>query len=442
MTTIDELPRPGRPGAILGLEYWLSPERFFDDLDGVGERFVIKIPGLPTWVCTTSPEDVKTIFTKGQESLRMAEVLRRFAPHEPLVGGDSLIFLDGKEHQRERRTLAPPFHGDRLKAFEPTMVRVTEEHLGSWPVDRPVEVVPLLQELTLDVIIEVIFGVTEGDRAARLREAIAGLDGLVGSWHFTAVMVFALARKGNWPGAYGNIRNAVKRVDDVVLEEIAHRRREGAEDRDDFLAMYMRTGADGEVMDDARIAQNMRGLLLGGHETTTLSIGWMIERLTRHPDVLNTLQAGVDAGDDDYLDAVIAESMRLRPVAPFTGRWVESPFMLGDLEVPAGVAVVPFITLLHRRADIYPDPLSFRPERFLGVRPGTYTWLPFGGGAHRCLGGAFAMLEMRVVMRTILRERTLQATGDAGESMVRRHFAVAPGRGGVATFAARAPVLV
>jgi cytochrome P450 family 135 len=190
---------------------------------------------------------------------------------------------------------------------------------------------------------------------------------------------------------------------------------------------------DGEPLADRDIARTLRGLLLGGHDTTSLTLTWLAERLVRNPDALERLETTVGAGDDAYLDATIAETLRLRPIAPFTGRWVVKPFELGDVTVPPGVVVVPFITLLHRRPDIYPDPLAFRPERFLGQRPGTYTWIPFGGGAHRCLGGAFALFEMRAVMRTILRHRRFEPVGGPDEPAKRRHFAVAPARGGTIT---------
>jgi cytochrome P450 family 135 len=360
----------------------------------------------------------------------MGEALRRVTAHEPAVGGDSLIFKDGPDHLRERRRVAPSFHGEALASYEATMVAKTEERLAQWPIGEPIKFGPLMQELALDIIIDVIFGITDPERASRLRNAASNLDRVLGSKVFLGQMAIALLLRGRWGFLSAGIRRAVENLDQVVLDEIADRRRSGLE-RDDFLTMFLQfTDERGEPLTDQKIAQNLRGLLLGGHDTTSMTLTWLAERAVRNPEALERLQSTVEAGEDSYVDATIIETLRLRPIAPFTGRWVVQPFQLGNITVPRGLIVVPFITLLHRRADIYPEPLAFKPERFLGQRPGTYTWIPFGGGAHRCLGGAFALFEMRTVLRTILRHRRFEPVTTPDEPATRHHFGVAPAEAG------------
>lgn len=431
--TIDSLPRPRRSSLRLAADYWMAPDEMFRRLDGLGDRFVVDLPGLPTWVCTTSPEDVRTIFTTQQDSLRMGEAVRRMTAHEPAVGADALIFKDGPDHLSERRSLAPTFHGDKLTSYEASMVAKTERRLAEWPTGEPLRFGPLMAELTLDVIMDVVFGVTDPQRLDRLRKTVLDLGRVLGSKFFLGQMVIALLLRGRWAFVSPDVRHAVEALDRVVLDEIAERRRDGVE-RDDFLTMFLQiTDEQGEPLADRQIARLLRGLLLAGNETTSMSLTWLAERVVRHPEVLDRLETTVAAGDDGYLDATIAETLRLRPIAPFTGRWVVKPFELGDVTVPPGVIVVPFITLLHRRPDIYPDPLAFKPERFVDVRPGTYSWIPFGGGAHRCLGSAFALMEMRVVLRTILQHRRFEPLAEPDEPAIRHHFGIAPGRAGTLT---------
>jgi cytochrome P450 family 135 len=432
LNDIDSLPRPHRNVLKLAADYWTAPDEMFRHLEGLGDRFVVDLPGMATWVCTTSPEDVKVIFSSQQGSLRMGEAVKRLTAHEPAIGADSLIFKDGPEHLRERRSYAPSFHGDRLTSYEASMVAKTEQRLAQWPVGEPIRFGPLMEELTLDIIMDVIFGVTDPERLNRLRSAVLELDHAFGSKRFLGQMFTALLLRGRW-GFLPGVRNEVARLDQIVLEEIADRRSSELE-RDDFMTMFLQlTDENGEPLSDQKIAQNLRGLLLGGHDTTSLTLTWLAERVVHNPDVLGRLEATVASGDDSYLDATIAETLRIRPIAPLTGRWVVKPFELGDVTVPAGNIVVPFITLLHRRADIYPDPLAFRPERFVGQRPGTYTWIPFGGGAHRCLGGAFTLFEMRAVVRTILQHRRFEPATTPDEPAARHNFGIAPASGGTIT---------
>ena len=234
---------------------------------------------------------------------------------------------------------------------------------------------------------------------------------------------------GNWP--FTRMRRAMSAVDAIVLEEVAQRRDTGDLDRDDVLGIFLRTTFDdGAPMSDDELCDAMRNLLLGGHETTASTLSWLLEQITRHPDVLARTRTAAHDGDDDYLDAVIKEAMRLRPVTPMTCRLAAQDFEFPGLTVPAGTMVVPYITLVHRRADIWEDPLEFRPQRFLDTSVNAFAWIPFGGGRRRCIGAAFSLLETRVVLRTILRNTSLAPNPRRPERVSRSNVTVVPGRGG------------
>ena len=287
-----------------------------------------------------------------------------------------------------------------------------------------------MQEIALEIIIAAIFGMTDPARVQRLRTATLTLMREASSRRFFLQTIIATARQNGWDGPFPRIRRAVAAVDAVVMEEVSERRRGGEPERADVLGMLLRTPSDhGSPMPDNELCDAMRTLLLGGHETTASTLAWILERAARHPAVVARLNSAALDGDDDYIDAVIKEGMRLRPVFPMTTRLATEPFELPGLTIPAGTMVIPYITLVHRRADLYPDPLAFRPERFLGTRAGTFTWIPFGGGARRCIGANFALIEARIVLRTMLRHAELLPTRERSERIGRRNVTIVPARG-------------
>ncbi len=250
------------------------------------------------------------------------------------------------------------------------------------------------------------------------------------SLRFLLQTMVATSRENGWDRPFPRMRRAIAAVDVIVLEEVAQRRSADDLDRDDVLGIFLRTcDDDGAAMRDAELCDAMRTLLLGGHDTTASTLTWLLERITRHPDVLQRAEAAAFDGDDDYLDAVIKEAMRLRPVAPMTCRLATQDFELPGLTIPAGTMVVPYITLVHRRPDTWENPLEFRPERFLN-KVNTYAWIPFGGGRRRCLGAAFSLIEARVVLRTILRNSSLAPNSRRSERIARSNVLLVPGRGG------------
>jgi hypothetical protein len=407
---LESLPRAGLWDAR-GIPAYFRPGAHRSSLRALGERFFLDVPGFPKSVLTCSPEDAKTVFSDYTGALSFGALLRRVTPHEPLFGSDAFIFLEGEEHIRERKRIAPPFHGQALRSYEQAMRELTLRRIEQWPVGQPLRFLKLGHQLALDVMMRVIFGVSEPARLARLERAMVEYGAIAESPLFYGFGMLSVVFGRRWR-ALPNLDRAAAAVDAIVIEEIEERRRSTSPPTDDVLALYLTLQEqDEEPHDDAFVAREMRGMMLAGYETTATSLGWVGEMLVRHPHVLDELVANVDRGEDAYLDAVIAEVMRLRPALPATGRRALRDFDLDGLRVPRGSMIIFSIIALHEREDIYEDPMAFRPERFLGERPGTYTWLPFGGGPHRCLGGSFALFEMRVLMRTLLQERRLERGG-------------------------------
>jgi cytochrome P450 len=426
------VPRAGDRDVLTGLQRYFRPGTARSPLRRLGDRFFVEVPGLPRLLVTCSPDDAKAMFMERDGALSLGEALNRFSPHQVLFGGDNVIFLEGDEHARERRTLAPPFHGEMMKSYEQAIVGIALEGIERWPTSRPVEFLELAREFVLRVMRTVIFGVSDHERMRRLDRAMLKYCQVAESDGFFRAGALGVLLTGRWR-RYPPLDRAAAVVDEIVLEEIAERRHSGsfaAEGRADFLGMFLeRTADDVDPKDDATIARDMRGLTLAGYETTAISLAWIAETLAHHPAILARLVESVDAGEHDYLDAVIAEVMRVRPVFPFTARRARCEFDLDGVRVPRGAVVVISIIALHERPDLYPDPLQIRPERFLEARPGTYTWVTFGGGAHRCLGAAFAQFESRVLFRTLLQRRRLTAGSDRSERPRRAHPMLVPGRG-------------
>jgi cytochrome P450 len=412
-------------------EYWLRPARFFERCERLDDRFVIRMPGLRPMVCVTDPADVRAVFSRDQTALHFGEALKTLAPHELVLGSTSITVKDGEAHLRDRKMLAPHFGATALKSYEPGMAAKTREAMASWPMGAPVSFQSLMMQLTLEIIMGTIFGVTDPERLTRLRKAVIDFVAVIGGPGFFAFSIWAVARGGRWGGRHRRLRAAMSAVDAIVAEEMTLRRRSAVHDQPDILALLLRLQQEHgvEAMSDVAILEMIRTLLLAGYETTASTLGWIAERVTRHRNVLARLDESVAGGDDEYIDAVVAETMRLRPVAPFTSRLVVKPFDLDGLHLEPGVLLTPFIWLVHRRADVYPEPSAFQPERFVGRQPDTYAWIPFGGGLRKCLGGPFALLEMRTVLRTMLEQLRFVPTADADEPLGRRNVTIVPGRG-------------
>jgi cytochrome P450 len=390
-----------------------------------GDMFTYRIAHEGTWVFVSDPEAVKQVFTGDPRLLHAGEANTVLLP---VLGEHSVLLLDEPEHMRQRKLMLPPFHGKRMQAYRAVMARVAAEEIDRWPADRAVRMRPRMQAVTLEVILRAVFGVEEGERLIRLRDELRRTLNLISNPRraFFLVML-GPERLRRFPP----FRRNMDRIDRLLFEEIASRRdADDLAERDDILSLLLQArDEDGRPMGDRELRDELMTLLVAGHETTATALSWAIELLARHPGELARLESDVAGGDGAYLDAVIKETLRLRPVIALVLRKLVEPMEIGGRLLPAGVSVAPSIYLVHRRPDIYPEPDRFHPERFFDRPAGTYTWIPFGGGVRRCLGGAFAEFEMSVVLRELVARRTLRPARAEPEHSVRSTITNVPNRG-------------
>ena len=390
-----------------------------------GDIFTMRIAQEGTWVFLAHPDMVKEVFKGSPKRLHAGEANAILGP---VLGSQSVLLLDEESHMSQRKLLLPPFHGERMQRYGELMREVTESEIDSWAPGQPLEVWPRMQAVTLEIIMRAVFGLREGERLDRLRTALNEF------LHFVtraSSMVTAAFLGPARVGALKSFKSEMRPVDELLLGEICDRRSESdLEGRDDILSMLLQTRhADGQPMSDSELRDELMTLLVAGHETTATSLAWAIERLVRHPAALHRLRDEIASGQEDYLDAVCKETLRLRPVLPLVVRLLTEPLEIGGYTLPAGAKVAPCIHLIHRRPDIYPDPAAFRPERFLETPAGTYTWIPFGGGVRRCIGATFALFEMRQVLSTIVERLDLEAPSGQSERVARRAITLTPGAG-------------
>ncbi len=422
-------PGPPLPRLLQTLGFIFAPAPF---LDACRRRYgdVVTMGTLfdPKFVMVFDPEVVKQVFRGPHEQLRAGEAN---APLGPVLGPRSVLLLDGDEHLRQRRLMLPSFHGERMREYESVMTHAADRAIDSWPVGEPFTMLPTMQSLTLDVIMHAVFGVEEGTRQEELKRRIRTMLDPVGNRAAILMMMVSGGRLGV-TGRVERFQRQRQAVDEAIYAEIARRRdAEDLGERTDVLSMLLvATDEQGEAMTDAELRDELVTLVVAGHETTATGLAWAFELLLRNPAVLARAQTAVAEGDTAYLDAVVKETLRRRTVVPGVGRVVRGePFALNGYVIPPGIEINPSIAGMHRRADSYPDPTEFRPERFLGDDPpDTYTWIPFGGGTRRCLGASFATFEMRVVIARVLARAQLQAVGRP-ESGVRKGVTIVPRRG-------------
>jgi cytochrome P450 family 135 len=422
-------PGPRLPRWTQTAGFIFQPSRF---IDGCRRRYgdVVTFRSLfdPCFVMVFDPELAKQVFRAAPSQLRAGEAN---AVLGPVVGPRSVLLLDGAEHLRERKLLLPAFHGERMRAYERVMREAADRAIDAWPVGRSFALLPSMRSLTLDVILRAVFGVDEGPRLEELKRRIRAMVDPTGS----RLGLIVLALSGGRFGAAAGQRFAERRrvVDELIYEEIARRRHASdlAEREDVFSMLLLARDEQGEGLTDGELRDELVTLLVAGHETTATGLAWAFELLLRHPAVLERLRASWAAGDGAYLDAVVKESLRVKPVIAGVGRVVrEEPFELGGYRIPVGIEINPSIAAIHRRRDRYPEPREFRPQRFLGDgAPDTYTWLPFGGGTRRCLGASFATFEMGVVIRQVLERTDLAPSGARREKGVRQGVTHVPKRG-------------
>jgi cytochrome P450 len=380
-------------------------------------------------VMTSHPDHVRSLFTADPAE---APSLTGESPLRPIVGPNSTLTALGERHMRQRKLLLPSFHGEAVARYTEMIEDAAEREIDRWPTGEPFALAPRMQAITLDVIMAGIFGIEgrpeRGTPEHRLRQVIRRLVLLS---TMPIAQVAELLNNGS-DEAVGPTKVALGYLDRATYDVIRKRRAEDLDERTDILSLLLQaTDEDGTPLTDQELRDELLTLVLAGHETTANSLAWTFERLVRTPDAYDRLRAAVRDDDDSaaVIEATIHEGMRSRPVIPVIGRRVTVPWQLGEFGVEADTPVLMSILLVHHREDVYPDPFAFRPERFLDRKPGTYEWIPFGGGIRRCLGATLAMAEQRVVLEAVARRTDMVAEDPAPERAVHRNVTMIPGRG-------------
>ncbi len=418
------------PAAFQALRYTRDPLGFLIGFHRrYGDVFSVSFPYFKQLVYVAEPELVKTVFTGSPEQMHAGEANATVL--EPALGPNSVLTLDEGPHMRQRKLLLPPFHGERIHRYGELMREITLGQMESWPVGQPFSLRPHTQRITLAVIMRAVFGVHDEERLARFERLIDTFGARV-----NVVTAFPPLRRdlGRW-SPWARFQRAREQLDEFIYEEIALRRAEveaGEKEHDDVLSLLLAARHDdGSPMNDEELRDELVTVLGAGHETTATALAWAMERLLRSPQTLARLRESIAAGEDQYLEATVKETLRARPVIVDVARKLTEPLRVDAYELPAGTYVMAAIAALHYREDLFPYPAQFRPERFLGSKPDTYAWIPFGGGVRRCIGAAFAEYEMRVVLRAILERADLSAPDPEPERAKVRNITLAPARGAV-----------
>src|SRR3954466_5208861 len=406
-------PGPAVPSVVQVARWIARPTDFMNRTRRqYGDVFTVRFASVGRIIFVSDPALIKQIFRAPPDQLRAGEANW---PLVPVLGERGTLLLDGEEHLKRRRVILPPFHGERLERYHAMFAEVAAEHIERWPRDEPFALLPKIQAITLELIMKVVYG--EDEEQARIDRLPPERRGLIAPSQSRLAQLPWMGYDFGRYSPMGMFMRVRKRVDDVLFAEITRRReRGGLDERHDVLSMLLQTD-----MTDVELRDELMTILLAGHETTTTALAWAFERLLRHPGMYERLRT-----DDRWAEAVASEPLRLRPPIPIVGRAVKSDFELGDYSIPAGEMLAPCIWLTHRRAEVYTDPYEFRPERFLEKGPETYSWLPFGGGTRRCVGAAFAQLEMNVVIKTIGELVDLEPADPAPERVGRRAIVLAP----------------
>lgn len=423
-------PGPKAPAAWQTIATWVRPTAgLLRARERYGKRFTVRPLGQPPFVILSDPEDIKEVFQAPPDVLHPGEGARIL---EPIVGPNSVILLDEAPHLEQRKLLLPAFHGEAMQSLAELMTELTERELASWPREQPITLHPRLQRLTLEIVLRAVFGLERGAKLDRLRELLTEV--LEFAENPISLLPFA-QRALAGRGPMGRLERLGEEADGLIFELIDERRREGNGGPDVLALLLSAQHEDGSPMSPAELRDELVTALVAGHETTASQLAWGFEQLSRAPRVLERLAEELAEGSDDaYLTATIHEIMRRRPVLiNAEPRLVKQPVRIGGVDYPPGVVLIANAFLVHHDPDVYPDPYAFRPERFLeragGQAPGTYTWLPFGGGRRRCLGASFAMLEMKIVLSTVIEGNVLLPVGDRPETARRRSITISPSRG-------------
>ncbi|MGK4000978.1 cytochrome P450 [Sorangium sp. So ce1036] len=407
-------PGSSAPAFVQMVSWLLQPLQSFEQSYArFGSIYTSKNPVVGTQVIVCHPEDVKQVFTGDPDIFHAGE---GNAAGAPLVGPRSLLLLDGQEHIRTRRMMMPPFHGERMLSYARTMRDITLRSMDGWPRGRYFELHTHMQQITMDIILRAVLGLTGGPESARMRELIAGLLKRAHSPISMLWMLPALQKDLGPLTPWASFKRLLADTDAHILRHIAQRRQSvGSGEHEDVLSLLIQAvDENGQSMSDDELRDEMMTLLIAGHETSATALCWAFEEILSHPEERSKLIEEINdvtggrpieveqVGRLERLDAAIKEVLRLHPVVSTIGRKLKKPVKIGGFDLPEGVVVIPCAYLTHRLPHLYPEPARFNPERFLGKKPDLYAWLPFGGGPRRCIGMAFALFEIKIVLATVL----------------------------------------
>jgi cytochrome P450 len=403
-------------------------QRPIESLVGWRERYgdVYTVPlivfGVGVYVC--DPEAIRGMLTGDQSDLHAGEANE---PLSPVLGKKSVLILDGREHMRQRKLLLPPFQGSAVQSFREVIREVAEAEVERWRDGERLIMREQMGALTFEVIVRAVFGVTERERIERLRGTLVSLLGM----QMFFALPNALRRDLGCLSPWGQFQRRLKAADALLYEEIERRRSASdLEQRTDVLSLLLRAcDEEGEPMSDVELRDELMTMLLAGHETTATGLAFAFDLLPRNPRVLARLRDELSGEDSTYLDAVVTETLRLRPVIDAAERTLTKPRTIGGWELPPGIRVYPNITVVHLREDLYRQPYEFRPERFVEEEAPSYAWLPFGGGIRRCIGAALAQAEMAEVIRTVVSRVDLEPMRPEPEPVVMRGITLVPRHG-------------
>jgi cytochrome P450 family 135 len=399
-----------------------------------GDAFTLNVRASQPWVFVSDPDDVKQLFTTDPRLLRVAAAEAN-PLLGPLLGPRSVTLLEEPDHMRDRKGILPAFHGEYLQEWERVIVDVAEQHVLAWPQGQPFALWPRMQVISREVLLRAVFSDSGTERMRHLRAALAALTAWVNNSNRLKLLAAFGPRTVTIGGKFHRLRRA---VEELVLDEVRERRRRlDIAGRRDILSLlehaYVR---DGVPVAEDKLCDELLTLLSDG--PTATSLAWAFERLLQQPDQLARLVDETICGGWEYADAIVKETLRLCPTVPVAMRLVTESLAIGPYAIPAGTMVAACIYLTHLRPDVYPAPRSFRPERFLEIPPGTYTWIPFGGGARRCIAASFSVLEMRLVLQTVVRSVELHASGSTPSAPARSAVSFAPDGGARVVVTARA----
>ncbi len=432
-------PGPQTPALIQTAQYVRDPVTALEKWhDAYGDLFTIQIAGFGHFVFAAAPRELRQIFTADPEQVKTGVTNGQLLP---IVGPQSVFPLDGQAHHRHRRMMLPPFHGDRMIEYAVTIRDVTRRSMAAWSAREPFELHPYMLQITLEVLLRTVFGI---DERAKLDRFGSMFSELIERW--SSPLLPMLAFYGVDPiklAPWLPIARRKLALDEALREEIAKRRRVDESGRTDIFSLLLAArDEEGNPLTEDELRDELVSLMIAGHETSATTLCWAFERLLTHPEALAKLRAelatitGADGEPDltkvdklPYLDGVVRETLRQRPILEFIARRTEVELEIGDYKVPPGTYLCPAIHLAHRRAESYPEPDAFLPERFIGKKADPYLWLPFGGGGRRCLGMAFALFEIKLILATVLSRAELVLDPPGPLPRVLRGVAVTPAGG-------------